>query len=155
MFQDSYILEFVVLDAGRGSSFFLWITICLFSHYFILFWKSPYGELANAGGCQPTNRDLILTFNVLVLGWTHWSLKFFHIVFIVFVLTTGRPVGIYSAPLKQVVQKLPPTSSLDSTKFVLTLGDLMSTKTMVRTDIIRTMYFIRDCIHFLLFFFIS
>jgi vacuolar protein sorting-associated protein 13A/C len=49
-------------------------------------------------------------------------------------LTTGQPVGIYSAPLKQVVQKLPPTSNLDFAKFDLTLGDLMSTKTVVRTD---------------------
>uniref|UniRef100_A0A0Q3N5I8 PH domain-containing protein n=1 Tax=Setaria italica TaxID=4555 RepID=A0A0Q3N5I8_SETIT len=45
-------------------------------------------------------------------------------------LTTGQPVGIYSAPLKQVVQKLPPTSNSDSAKFDLTLGDLMSTKTV-------------------------
>ncbi|KAK3153327.1 hypothetical protein QOZ80_2BG0170820 [Eleusine coracana subsp. coracana] len=42
----------------------------------------------------------------------------------------GRPVGIYSVPLKQVVQKLPSTSSSDSTKFDLTIGDLMSTKTV-------------------------
>lgn len=42
----------------------------------------------------------------------------------------GQPVGIYSAPLKQVVQKLPPTSNSDSAKFDLTLGDLMSTKTV-------------------------
>jgi vacuolar protein sorting-associated protein 13A/C len=49
-------------------------------------------------------------------------------------LTTGQPVGIYSAPLKQVVQKLPPTSNLDFAKFDLTLGDLMSTKTVVRTN---------------------
>lgn len=49
-------------------------------------------------------------------------------------------MGIYSTPLKQVVQKLPPTSNSDSAKFDLTLGDLMSTKTMVRTDPWRTMY---------------
>ncbi|KAF8689392.1 hypothetical protein HU200_041935 [Digitaria exilis] len=42
----------------------------------------------------------------------------------------GQPMGIYSTPLKQVVQKLPPTSNSDSAKFDLTLGDLMSTKTM-------------------------
>jgi hypothetical protein len=49
-------------------------------------------------------------------------------------LRTGEPVGIYSAPLKQVVQKLPPTSKSDSAKFDLTSGDLMSTKTVVRTE---------------------
>jgi vacuolar protein sorting-associated protein 13A/C len=48
-------------------------------------------------------------------------------------LRTGQPVGIYSAPLEQVVQKLPPTSNSDCVKFDLTLGDLMSTKTVVRT----------------------
>lgn len=53
---------------------------------------------------------------------------------------TGQPIGMYSTPLNQVVQKLPPTSNLDSAKFDLTLGDLMSTKTMVRTDLWRTMY---------------
>ncbi|XP_062205491.1 uncharacterized protein LOC133907454 isoform X2 [Phragmites australis] len=42
----------------------------------------------------------------------------------------GQPVGIYSVPLKQVVQKLSPTSSSDCAKFDLTLGDLMSTKTV-------------------------
>ncbi|CAD6212089.1 unnamed protein product [Miscanthus lutarioriparius] len=42
----------------------------------------------------------------------------------------GQPVGIYSAPLEQVVQKLPPTSNSDCVKFDLTLGDLMSTKTV-------------------------
>lgn len=42
----------------------------------------------------------------------------------------GQPVGIYSAPLEQVVQKLPPTSNPDSVKFDLALGDLMSTKTV-------------------------
>lgn len=42
----------------------------------------------------------------------------------------GQPVGIYSAPLKQVVQKLPSTSSSNYAKFDLTLGDLMSTKTV-------------------------
>ncbi|KAL6906369.1 hypothetical protein ACP4OV_003970 [Aristida adscensionis] len=41
----------------------------------------------------------------------------------------GQPVGMYSTPLKHVVQKLPPTSSPDSAKFDLTLGDLMPTKT--------------------------
>ncbi|XP_073352999.1 uncharacterized protein [Aegilops tauschii subsp. strangulata] len=40
----------------------------------------------------------------------------------------GQPVGIYSAPLKQVVQKLPSASSSDYAKFELTLGDLMTTK---------------------------
>ena len=51
------------------------------------------------------------------------------------VFLTGQPVGIYSAPLKEVVQKLPSTSSYDSAKFELTLGDLMSTKAVVRTDV--------------------
>jgi len=55
-------------------------------------------------------------------------------------LRTGQPVGIYSAPLKQVVQKLPPVSKSDSAKFDLTIGDLMSTKTLVRTDTWRTLY---------------
>lgn len=54
-------------------------------------------------------------------------------------LRTGQPVGMYSAPLEQVVQTLPPTSKSDCVKFDLTLGDLMSTKTVVRTlDIWRT-----------------
>uniref|UniRef100_J3N503 PH domain-containing protein n=1 Tax=Oryza brachyantha TaxID=4533 RepID=J3N503_ORYBR len=42
----------------------------------------------------------------------------------------GQPVGIYSTPLKQVVQKLPSTSSSNCPKFDLTLGDLSSTKTV-------------------------
>jgi vacuolar protein sorting-associated protein 13A/C len=57
------------------------------------------------------------------------------LIYILPVLLTGQPVGIYSAPLKEVVQKLPFTSSYDSAKFELTLGDLMSTKTVVRTDV--------------------
>ncbi|WVZ57683.1 hypothetical protein U9M48_008037 [Paspalum notatum var. saurae] len=42
----------------------------------------------------------------------------------------GQPVGVYSVPLKQIVQKLPPTYNSDSAKFDLTLGDLISTKTL-------------------------
>ncbi|KAL5230936.1 hypothetical protein ABZP36_029712 [Zizania latifolia] len=42
----------------------------------------------------------------------------------------GQPVGIYSAPLKQVVQMLPSTTSSNCAKFDLTLGDLTSTKTV-------------------------
>uniref|UniRef100_A0A0D9XMK5 PH domain-containing protein n=1 Tax=Leersia perrieri TaxID=77586 RepID=A0A0D9XMK5_9ORYZ len=42
----------------------------------------------------------------------------------------GQPVGIYSTPLKQVVQKLPSTSGSNYAKFDLTLGDLAATKTV-------------------------
>uniref|UniRef100_A0A0E0MAV7 PH domain-containing protein n=1 Tax=Oryza punctata TaxID=4537 RepID=A0A0E0MAV7_ORYPU len=42
----------------------------------------------------------------------------------------GQPVGIYSTPLKQVVQKLPSASGSNYAKFDLTLGDLTSTKTV-------------------------
>ena len=58
-----------------------------------------------------------------------------HLFIFYHVLPTGQPVGIYSAPLKQVVQKLPSASSSDYAKFELTLGDLMTTKVVVRTDI--------------------
>ncbi|PNT67930.1 hypothetical protein BRADI_3g33740v3 [Brachypodium distachyon] len=43
---------------------------------------------------------------------------------------SGQPVGIYSAPLKQVVQRIPSTSSSDTANFELTSGDLMSAKTV-------------------------
>uniref|UniRef100_A0A0E0R2L4 PH domain-containing protein n=1 Tax=Oryza rufipogon TaxID=4529 RepID=A0A0E0R2L4_ORYRU len=42
----------------------------------------------------------------------------------------GQPVGIYSTPLKQVVQKLPSASGSNYAKFDLTLGGLTSTKTV-------------------------
>lgn len=60
---------------------------------------------------------------------------FLHLFIFYHFLPTGQPVGIYSAPLKQVVQKLPSTSSSNYAKFDLTLGDLMSTKTVVRIDV--------------------
>lgn len=62
------------------------------------------------------------------------------------VLPTGQPVGIYSTPLKQVVQKLPSASGSNYAKFDLTLGGLTSTKTVVRTGT-EQLVFIIECTH--------
>ncbi|KAL6642664.1 hypothetical protein ACP70R_020845 [Stipagrostis hirtigluma subsp. patula] len=119
----------IKVDGGLATGEYL-TAVRLFSENY----SSPDVQQQSARTCASAGENS--SQNIRKVNWN--EMFFFKVesednyILELLVLDAGRglPVGIYSAPLKQIVQKFPPTSSSESVKFVLTFGDLMSTKTV-------------------------